>query len=409
MNDSDVKVVYGEYVAKGYKAKELALASHGYIANDVRDIKTSYIRLGFHLRESQKNLYYEDFGFISLADYADANFGLDKSALSRCMKVFERFSLRQGGVCKMFLDDRYKDYSYSQLCEMVSIDDGHLQKIKPSMTVKEIRELKRKVREESKNLDPIPEITQLSKLLAAKKKDGIGAVELEQVIQEGKVAMSQPPDPDGTDDVPDVKYQELDPAEKVATSQLPEPERKWNIEKEWSTLDESSRIKWVLEKYRENLALSLSARMFPDFVIYQKTLVVTARELYFQSLEGSAANPDPEPQLQENEPDHKQPDLPVLKNNEQRKIWLRSYKDWGLWYRDDHIGVDYYKYDFDNGARLIVEMYHRKATKYRDAHDEYYYHLLRRPDSEFERFPDSETVLLEFLKELQKKSEHKRR
>lgn len=286
MNHSNLKVVYANtHENIKYYPRELALASHEYIAKDVMDIKTSYIRLGFHLCECRERLYYRDFGFDSLADYADANFGLDRGALSRCMNVFMRFSLCQGGIRKMFLNDRYKDYSYSQLCEMVSMEDKQLNKIKPSMTVKEIRELKQQ----------------------ARKKDEPGTVKSEQAIQEGK----------------------------VATSQL--------------------------------------------------------------------SDPDPEPELQEKEPDHVQPDLPALKNNDQRKDWLRSYKDWGLWYRDDHINVDYYKYDFDNGARLIVEMYHRKATKYRDAHDEYYYHLLHRPDSEFERFPDSETVLLEFLKDLQKK------
>ncbi len=34
----------------------------------------------------------------------------------------------------------------------------------------------------------------------------------------------------------------------------------------------------------------------------------------------------------------KQPGLPVLKNNEQRRAWLRKYKEWGLWYEDENIG-----------------------------------------------------------------------
>lgn len=38
--------------------------------------------------------------------------------------------------------------------------------------------------------------------------------------------------------------------------------------------------------------------------------------------------------------------LPVMRNNDQRKEWLRNYKAWGLWYTDEHIGVRYYKYDF---------------------------------------------------------------
>ena len=54
--------------------------------------------------------------------------------------------------------------------------------------------------------------------------------------------------------------------------------------------------------------------------------------------------------------------LPVMRNNDQRKEWLRNYKDWGLWYTDEHIGVRYYKYDFANGARLIAEEYDRDTV-----------------------------------------------
>lgn len=141
--DYNLDIVYG-VVPDGYQAGELAIASYKYIAVDVRDIKTSYVRLGFHLFECRNNEYYRDFGFDSLADFADANFGLDKSALSRCLKVYEKFSLCQNGSHKMFIDDRYRDYSYSQLCEMVSMDEGQLRKVKPSMTVKEMRGLKKK-------------------------------------------------------------------------------------------------------------------------------------------------------------------------------------------------------------------------------------------------------------------------
>lgn len=105
-----------------------------------------------------------------------------------------------------------------------------------------------------------------------------------------------------------------------------------------------------------------------------------------------------------------QPELPVLKNNDQRKAWLANYKDWGLWYEDDHIGVKYYKYDFGNGARLIAEVYE---------HSEFcsaYLHLVGGPKApagshgfgkwtrheKYSRHPNSDTELVDFLKEIQK-------
>lgn len=109
-----------------------------------------------------------------------------------------------------------------------------------------------------------------------------------------------------------------------------------------------------------------------------------------------------------------QPELPVLKNNDQRKEWLNNYKDWGLWYRDEHIDVDYYKYDFSDGSRLVVAEYpqRRKYWKSNGFEDEHHYHLLEKHrkfygtektfEQQFVHSTDSETYLVEFLKNLQK-------
>jgi hypothetical protein len=112
--------------------------------------------------------------------------------------------------------------------------------------------------------------------------------------------------------------------------------------------------------------------------------------------------------------------LPEMKNNDQRKAWLRAYKDWGLWYEDRNIGVKYYKYDFQNGARLIVEEYapdpgEQKGWWVSRMTETYYMHLVGGPEPDraggvpkwtyhtrYDKFPNSETELCEFLKGLQK-------
>lgn len=112
--------------------------------------------------------------------------------------------------------------------------------------------------------------------------------------------------------------------------------------------------------------------------------------------------------------------LPEMKNNDQRKEWLRAYKDWGLWYEDKNIGVKYYKYDFQNGARLIVEEYapdpgEQKSWWASRTTETYYMHLVGGPEPDraggvpkwthhtrYDKFPNSETELCEFLKGLQK-------
>ena len=120
---------------------------------------------------------------------------------------------------------------------------------------------------------------------------------------------------------------------------------------------------------------------------------------------------------EENKEISEQPLLPVMKNNDQRKEWLRNYKAWGLWYTDEHIGVRYYKYDFENGARLIAEEYDPEEVKdsWWTHIETSYMHLVGGPEpdrkngipkwtyhSKYNRHPNSETELVEFLKEVQK-------
>ena len=123
--------------------------------------------------------------------------------------------------------------------------------------------------------------------------------------------------------------------------------------------------------------------------------------------------------LPENRTEHlrEQPPLPKMRNNDQRKQWLREYKSWGLWYTDPHIGARYYKYDFNNGARLIAEEYDPEPRKESEwvPTEPYFLHLVGGPEpersggvpkwtyhSKYHKFPNSETELVEFLKEVQK-------
>jgi len=109
-----------------------------------------------------------------------------------------------------------------------------------------------------------------------------------------------------------------------------------------------------------------------------------------------------------------QPPLPKLKNNDQRKEWLNNYRSWGIWYKDEHIGATYYRYQFENGATLIVEECENES-EYTGTYISSYFHLVGGPEPErksgipkwtkhkkYNRYPNSETELVEFLKEIQK-------
>lgn len=155
---------------------------------------------------------------------------------------------------------------------------------------------------------------------------------------------------------------------------------------------------------RQQLKPDKAEREIPDAVITRQQMTVAGLRLLLE-LNKSLKQP-------------KQPPLPEMKNNDQRKEWLRNHKAWGLWYTDPHTGARYYKYDFDNGARLIAEEY---APEPKDENswwvprESCYLHLVGGPEPEraggvpkwthhpkYNKFPNSETELIEFLKEIQK-------
>lgn len=142
----ELNIHYGMFNFKD-KPDLAAIDSFKYLLVDCSDLKKRYMALGFHLDEFAVNQYYRDFGYDNLYDFAMDNLGLDKSAVSRCVSVWQNFAEKnKGGTLTMFVDPNYADYSYSQLVEMLSIPEKERKKISPALTVKQIREFKKNLK-----------------------------------------------------------------------------------------------------------------------------------------------------------------------------------------------------------------------------------------------------------------------
>ncbi len=161
--------------------------------------------------------------------------------------------------------------------------------------------------------------------------------------------------------------------------------------------DQERDLKRILDIEKEEPGL-------PHMMIAQQQMVVAGLRLLQKHIKSTE---EPE-----------QPPLPKMKNNDQRKEWLKNHKAWGLWYTDPHTEARYYKYDFDNGARLIAEEYApepKNDNSWWVPTESCYLHLVGGPEPEraggvpkwtyhpkYNKFPNSETELIEFLKEIQK-------
>lgn len=112
-----------------------------------------------------------------------------------------------------------------------------------------------------------------------------------------------------------------------------------------------------------------------------------------------------------NPPKPEQPELPVLKNNDQRAAFVDAYETWPLWIETKQTGERYYRYDLEDGTSMVVKVYHAMISdgytlgsheaQYHDGYGRHEYYLLR--DGKFFRDCDTNrSLLIEKLKEIQK-------
>ncbi len=496
------------------------------------------IEIGYYLKQIRDRKLYEQAGCKDVYEYAEKHYGYDKSVASRHMSRNDRFSV---GGNSPELAEKYRGYGKNQLQEMISMTTEQLEQATPDMTVREMRELKKKPEKAQKESE-IPD----QKVVATSQQDeenscppdipgcrrqewGLSAAQQKQGKKEcgecwshwkqlhpekqpkqeeknqelsayGLPALEYPPGSlltgpgcgeyggvlydcfschmnncqirqkdcycveapmgnpfpcrtlllmeqeqgrcavgdhpcqfldhdlaehaagDGSavpcckncdtpcayqcDRAAAVREKEEEPEERVIDGNCHEPEDPTEDDRYEETSEKTDRelAQGMLEKENHTLKLILDAFTENEEYARKQKILVAALAGYICDLD-----------LQQAQEDRVQPELPVLRNNDQRKEWLRSYKDWGIWYEDENIGAKYYKYDFANGARLIAEVYQEPETKHVPAYESSHLHLVGGPEpprngfldkwtrhERYSRYPNSETELVEFLKEVQR-------
>mgnify|MGYP006928095597 FL=1 len=201
-----MNIKFGVDIYAPEEVNELARASIGYIESDVMDIKERYITLGFHLYEMEQYRYYEDLGYGSLYECIEANFAMDKSAVSRCIGVWKAFAfVDDNGSRKMWVADRYKDFSYSQLTEMLPMSERDRHKISSDMSVKKIREVKQQLKETKQKVDEVIPIA-VKENKSVEEVLAVATSQPEEMVKDQPVEIvAEQSDRQGQPDFPDMK------------------------------------------------------------------------------------------------------------------------------------------------------------------------------------------------------------
>lgn len=123
------------------------------------DAAKEFVYIGFLLWEVKEYEYYYEGDYESVYEYAEAELGFKRSSTKNFIAIAETFGTVKKGcdtTHTMSLQKEYSDYNYSQLTEMLAMSPAQREKANPSMTVRDLRSLKQKDREEAIRNTPPP-------------------------------------------------------------------------------------------------------------------------------------------------------------------------------------------------------------------------------------------------------------
>lgn len=171
--------------------------------------------------------------------------------------------------------------------------------------------------------------------------------ELENVIEQPESVPEQSESvPESSENVIDGVYEEV-PSEQ----ETPDYSPRYFLEEQKDKLDNYLRI----TKGKELLPAEVKT------IECQKTIVAA---LACMVAELDKPEPDPEPVKQE------QPELPILKNNDQRAAFVDAYETWPIWIETKETGERYYRYDLSEKAAIVVKVYWKHSWEsYKESKD----------------------------------------
>lgn len=474
----DRKVLTGE-VEEWYQNVSLEDAEV-FIRSNLQSAVCSVIATGFYLKHIRDNELYLEAGYKNVNEYAMDRFGLSASATSRYITRNTRFS--RGGNSPL-IDDRFKDFSKSQLQEMLGMSDEQLEQVTPDMTVREIRSMARPKEVPYIEIPGQTELKDIPGVMPEERAESFEASTAELFDVEEDENMVQPvAGKPISQEIPVAELMEEEDAE-IATSQLlPEetvaneqrnepidaaekqqmghclyrPEYACSLPEEYmhrpgSGTDCAHECCWECVKHgecklecnssadrpetEEEIATSQTDNEASEDEVKERTDIELLRELLerkkqllskclgtpgidksdehirMQKLEvGALASMLCELEdLEEKKDRPKQPELPPLRNNDQRAAFIDAYETWTLWIDNQETGERYYRYDLPDGTSFVIKTYHSilydwkadVAMRYKEgygANEEY----LLESGKFFRDCRANRTTLIEKLKEIQK-------
>ena len=122
----------------------------GELGNELHKAAISFVRIGYLLKLARDGNILAGTSYADVNDFATAEFGLDKTQVSRFIRINDRFSI--GGYSE-HLKEEYESYGSAKLSLMLTLPDEINQELSPEFSKSDIQAIKEEYDEETKITD----------------------------------------------------------------------------------------------------------------------------------------------------------------------------------------------------------------------------------------------------------------
>ena len=117
---------------------------------ELKKTAEGFVRIGYLLKVARDTSILAESGYGNVVDFARAEYGIDKTQVSRFIHINDKFS--QGGYAPE-LKEEYQGFGYAKLSIMLSLPDSVNEELTPDFSKSEVQQVKDEIDEEKKTTD----------------------------------------------------------------------------------------------------------------------------------------------------------------------------------------------------------------------------------------------------------------
>lgn len=163
--------------------EEACQSTINFIKSSIQKLASEFVYIGFKLFECESRQEFRFLGYETIADFALNELGFKKSTTYNFIRVYKRFADKLPGVEAFQVTHQYKNFSYSQLCEMLSLSDQQIEAadIRPTDSVRDIKAKKKSLLQASELSEQEDQEEQIEMIVKENKRINVELLEDEAV------------------------------------------------------------------------------------------------------------------------------------------------------------------------------------------------------------------------------------